>query len=88
MQSETWIGLGASVCTGISMLPQLIKIYKEKKTGDISLVMLAILVTGLALWVWYGLVKEDWIIIISNAISLLINLNIVILNIFYKKDGK
>lgn len=84
MQSETWIGLGASVFTGVSMLPQLIKIYKEKKKGDISFLMLFILITGLALWVWYGLVKTDWIIIISNAFSLLININIVVLNFIYK----
>ncbi len=58
MQSETWIGLGASICTGVSMLPQLIKIYKEKKAGDISYTMLGILITGLALWVWYGIVKK------------------------------
>ena len=85
MQTETWIGLGASMCTGISMLPQLLKTYKEKKAGDISYAMLGILMLGLGLWVWYGLVKEDWIIIISNSFSLLINLNIVILSWIYKK---
>lgn len=74
------------MCTGISMLPQLIKTYKEKKAGDISYAMLGILMVGLGLWVWYGLVKEDWIIIISNTFSLVINLNIVILNLIYKKD--
>ncbi len=85
MQLETWIGLGASVCTGIAMLPQLIKIYKEKKKGDISYVTLSILMVGLGLWIWYGCLKDDWIIIISNSISLLININIVVLNIIYNK---
>ncbi|MBC7933947.1 MAG: SemiSWEET transporter [Rhizobacter sp.] len=88
MQTETWIGLGASICTGISMLPQLIKTYKEKKAGDISYAMLAILMVGLGLWVWYGIVKNDWIIIVSNAISLLINGNIVLLNLLYKDSRR
>ncbi|RYY68642.1 MAG: hypothetical protein EOO13_11715 [Chitinophagaceae bacterium] len=88
MQTETWIGLSASIFTGISMLPQLIKIYKEKKEGDISYVMLCILITGLGLWVWYGVVKEDWIIIISNGISILINLTILFLNIYYKNNDR
>jgi MtN3 and saliva related transmembrane protein len=88
MQSETWIGLAASICTGIAMLPQLIKTFKEKKPGDISYMMLAVLMVGLAIWVWYGFVKEDWIIIISNAFSLLINLLIVSLNVFYKQQKK
>lgn len=87
MQTETWIGVGASACTGIAMLPQLIRIYKEKKAGDISFVMLGILIAGLGLWIWYGVIKDDWIIIISNALSLIINLNIVILSLVYKKNN-
>lgn len=87
MQAETWIGLGASVCTGISMLPQLIKTFREKKAGDISYSMLFILIAGLGLWVCYGIVKADWIIIISNAVSLMININIAVLNMIYKQRG-
>ena len=88
MQSETWIGLAASICTGVAMLPQLIKTFKEKKAGDISYLMLAVLIVGLAIWIWYGVVKEDWIIIISNAFSLLINMLIVALNVLYKQKER
>ena len=88
MQSETWIGLGASICTGISLLPQLIKTYKEKKAGDISYTMLGILMAGLGLWIWYGIVKSDWIIIISNSVSVLINGSIMVLSLLYKSNKK
>lgn len=84
MGFETIIGIGASVFTSTSLIPQLIKILKEKKSKDISIVMLAVLFTGLALWVWYGSLKGDLIIIISNAFALLINLLIGILVIYYK----
>jgi MtN3 and saliva related transmembrane protein len=85
MQTETWIGVGASICTGIAMLPQLIKIYKEKKPADISFLMMAILMAGLLLWIWYGMKKSDWIIISSNAVSFLINCSIVLLNLLYRE---
>lgn len=85
MQAETWIGVGASICTGIAMLPQLIKIYKEKKPADISFLMMAILMAGLLLWIWYGIKKSDWIIIISNAASFIINCSIVVLNLLYRE---
>ena len=85
MTFTTWIGLGASICTGISLLPQLLKIYKEKKAADISYPMLMILFVGLALWIWYGVEKNDWIIIVANAVSLLINSAIFILNHKYKE---
>jgi MtN3 and saliva related transmembrane protein len=85
MQAETWIGVGASICTGIAMLPQLIKIYKEKKPAEFSFLMMTILMAGLLLWIWYGIEKSDWIIIISNAVSFLLNSSIVLLNLLYRE---
>jgi MtN3 and saliva related transmembrane protein len=85
MDSVTWIGIAASVGTGISLLPQLIKICREKKAADISYPMLATLLGGLACWIWYGVIKNDAIIIISNAVSLCINLAIFYYNNKYKK---
>lgn len=81
------IGILASIGTGTALLPQLIKIVKEKKTDDISLVMLAFLFTGLSLWVYYGFLKGDWIIIISNIFSLTVNICIVVLTLRYKRKG-
>lgn len=84
MSFETIIGIGASVFTSTSLIPQLIKILKEKKSKDISIVMLAVLFSGLALWVWYGFLKDDLIILISNAFALVLNLIIGILALYYK----
>ena len=81
MSPITIIGIGASVLTGISMLPQLIKLLKEKEANDISVIMLITLISGLTLWIWYGIKKEDWIIIISNGVSVLINALVLILRI-------
>lgn len=83
MNLTTWIGLSASICTGISLLPQLLKIIKEKKASDISYPMLVILFCGLSLWIWYGVEKDDLIIIISNVASLVINISIFFLNLHY-----
>jgi MtN3 and saliva related transmembrane protein len=85
MDSTLYIGLAASIFTATSLLPQLIKMIKEKKANDISRLMLSILFIGLGLWVWYGVRKSDYIILVSNSFSLLINLSIVILSIRYKK---
>jgi MtN3 and saliva related transmembrane protein len=79
------IGIGASTGTALSLLPQLIKLYREKKANDLSLPMLAILFIGLSLWIWYGIMKKDFIIIVSNAISLCLNISIVILSFKYRK---
>ena len=79
------VGIAAGICTGIAMLPQLIKIIREKKAEDISFVMLLVLIVGLGGWVWYGLLKEDYPIIITNAFSLLVNFAIVYFSYRYRQ---
>jgi uncharacterized protein with PQ loop repeat len=39
--------------------------------------MLLLHSTGVALWIGYGVVRGDWVIIISNSISLLLLLGIL-----------
>lgn len=79
------VGIIAGACTSISLLPQLIKTVKEKKGGDISYFMLAILLIGLGLWIWYGILKKDYPIIVTNSISFLLNTLIIFFNIYYRK---
>jgi len=83
-----YIGIGAGALTALSLLPQLLKIIKEKKADDISYFMLFILLSGLGGWIWYGLLKKDYPIIITNGFSLLVNLLVIFFSIRYKKTGK
>jgi MtN3 and saliva related transmembrane protein len=53
------IGLAAAICTTAANLPQL----------DISLNMLLLLASGLGLWVVYGALREDIVIILANGVS-------------------
>jgi MtN3 and saliva related transmembrane protein len=85
MRIELITGIVASICTGISMLPQLVKLIQVKKAGDISLVMLIVLVAGLSCWTAYGIMKKDWIIIISNGFSWMVNMMLIGFAIKYKE---
>lgn len=78
------VGIVASISTAVSMLPQLIKIIKEKKADDISLPMVITLLTGLALWIAYGIMRKDLVISIANSFSLVVNLTLLALSIKYK----
>ena len=80
------IGIAASVFTSSTLLPQLIKIVKEKNADGTSYGMLFVLFIGLSLWIWYGISKDDLIIIIANAFSLFINLIVAVLTIKYRKS--
>lgn len=82
----TLIGIVASMLTALSLIPQLIKLVREKKSEDISVTMLLVLLSGLGLWVYYGTLKEDLIIIISNSVAFLINSVTLFFCIRYKKE--
>lgn len=79
------IGVLAGIFTACSQLPQVIKVLKEKKVEDISLYMLIILFAGIGLWVYYGFLRLDWPIIITNSFSLLINGTLIVLRYKYKR---
>jgi MtN3 and saliva related transmembrane protein len=80
------VGIAAGIFTGTSMLPQLIKMFKEKKASQVSVFMLLILITGLSLWVWYGYLKQDWPIIVTNLFSLAVNLVMIFLRYKYRNN--
>ncbi len=85
MHTDTVIGIAASACTAASLVPQLTKVLKEKKAENVSLWMLLVLFIGLGLWIYYGILKEDLIIIFSNSFSFIVNVLLVIFTIKYKK---
>ena len=83
-----WIGIAAGVCTGVSQVPQLYKIIKTKKAENISYFMLAILITGLSGWVWYGIRKNDLPIICTNTFAVFANMLTILFSIKYKDKTK
>lgn len=82
------VGLAAGICTSTSLLPQLFKLLKHKKAEDISLFYLIILFIGLGLWIWYGVLRDDIPILVTNGFSLVINGIVIILGIRYKRAHK
>ncbi len=79
------LGLIAGGLTSVAMMPQLIKVIKQKNAEDISMVTLLVLITGLSLWVWYGFLNDELPIILSNAFAVLVNITLLICSFIYKK---
>ncbi len=77
------MGYVAGICTTSAFLPQAIKIVQTKHTKDISLIMYAILTTGIMLWCVYGLLNHDWPLVLANGVTLLLAGWILLLKIRY-----
>ena len=78
MSIITAIGFIAAICTTTSFLPQAFKTLKTKKTKELSLPTYIILATGVALWTVYGFYTKDMPVFISNGLTLLFVLPILI----------
>ena len=70
MSLVTTVGLVAAFCTTISYVPQIRKIWATGETEDISLKMFLSLTAGIALWIVYGIMQRDAVIILANSVSL------------------
>ena len=65
-----YCGYAAAFCTTSAYVPQVLKVWRTRETKDISLKMFCVLVTGLALWLTYGILLGQWPIMIANSITL------------------
>lgn len=88
MPYEDILGLVAGVLTSIAMLPQLIKVIRERDAGNLSVWTLVVLVTGLSLWVCYGFLKKEWPIILSNSFAVLLNLSLLASCYIFRKKNQ
>ncbi|MCP3395493.1 SemiSWEET family transporter [Bradyrhizobium sp. CCGB12] len=50
-------------------MPQVRKAWPRGSTADLSLGMLTALTLGLSLWIVYGVMQGDWVIVGSNLVG-------------------
>ncbi len=75
------LGLIAGGLIAIAALPQFIKIVKTKKTQDISLPMYILLNIGGLLWILYGILTNQFAVIVTNLIFQIFNMVILYLKL-------
>lgn len=78
------LGLVAGACTTVASVPQIITTIQKKKAADVSPLMFISLLTGNALWAWYGIIKSDLPVTLTNIISVLLDLVMLYLRFKYK----
>ncbi|MBZ4189935.1 SemiSWEET family sugar transporter [Niabella beijingensis] len=79
------LGYIAGAITTLTFLPQVIKTIREKSVKDISLMMFVIAAVNEILWVIYGVLKSDQVIILTNAVILCLSLTMIYLKFAYAR---
>lgn len=75
--SIEWIGALAAVITTLCWVPQIVALARTRQTAGISLATNAMLASGVALWLIYGLAIASAPVILANSSTLLLILVIV-----------
>ena len=64
------VGALAATLTTSAFFPQAIKTIRTRDTSGLSLSMYALLLSGVTLWLAYGVIIGSWPLIVSNAVVL------------------
>jgi MtN3 and saliva related transmembrane protein len=78
------LGYVAAVCTTVSFVPQVWKIWKERTARDISLAAFLIFSSGVFAWFIYGLLLGVWPIILCNFITWVLSLIVIYFKVRFK----
>jgi MtN3 and saliva related transmembrane protein len=77
------LGYSAGAITSLTFLPQVIKTWKEKSAKDISLLMFVIAAVNEVMWIVYGALLNNWVIILTNSIVLAMSLTMIFFKLRY-----
>jgi len=72
------VGLIAGCLTTLAYLPQVIQVWRTRSARDISLGMFLMMVSGIALWLLYGLMIGSVALIAANSITLVLTLLVLL----------
>ena len=72
------VGYAAAICTTGAYIPQVLRVWRTRSTNDISLKMFSVLVTGLSLWLAFGILRNEMPIILANGTTLMLASTILV----------
>ena len=78
------IGYTAGVLTAITFLPQVIKTWKMKAAGELSFLMILLVACSVSMWIIYGLLLKNNVIIFTNSFVLILSLILIYFKLIYK----
>jgi MtN3 and saliva related transmembrane protein len=73
MTAADILGYAAGAVTAFTFLPQVVKTWKEKSAKDISLYMFLIAFINEIMWLVYGFMIDNMVVILTNAVMLVMS---------------
>lgn len=73
MEIDTVVGISAAALTMSSFVPQIIRAVRTHSMADVSVYLMPFFMAGFSLWVVYGIMRDDLVIIGSNVTGIIFN---------------
>jgi len=83
MDSMELVGYLAGITVAVSLTPQVVKAWRTRSTGDISILWTVIYLLGLILWIVYGVGIASYPIVVMLSIEALLALALLALKLKY-----
>lgn len=68
-----WLGYLAGGLTVVSLVPQVARVWRTRRTRDLSRWMFVLLTGAGVLWLIYGVLRADWPLVATNAGLVVLN---------------
>ena len=89
--SETVLGAAAAswaILMAISPGLQIRKIIRHRSSREVSIGYFWILVVGFVLWIAYGVVIDNWFLIVPNAVALVVSAATIVVALRYRSEAR
>ncbi|SDW23318.1 MtN3 and saliva related transmembrane protein [Lutibacter oricola] len=80
------IGLIAATLTTASFIPQVYKTWKTKDVSSLSLTMYLVFFTGIVLWLIYGIHLKSLAMIVSNIVTGILAIMLIVFKLVYTNN--
>lgn len=88
---ENWTGLLgalAGTCTTLAFVPQVWRVWKTRSVADISLGMYVVFVSGVGLWLAYGVLIHSWPIVVTNLVTFVLAGLVLVMKIVFDRQAQ
>ena len=80
---DSIIGISAAFLTTLSFLPQIVKAYRTRRMKDVSRYLMILFSAGSILWIIYGIIHADLVIVGANVTAAVFNLILLYFSLVY-----
>lgn len=82
------IGYVAAALTTLSFAPQAWLVFRTRDVSGVSLGMYAAMVSGVALWLVYGVLIRSWPLVVANLVTLSLSGAILLMKLRLSRRGR